>query len=530
MELEYFPKGLLAKKNAPLLTGIMRGVEREALRTDSHGKMAMTPHPEGLGSALTHPQITTDFSEALLEFITPPTHTIDDLFFQLDTIHRYTLGHMPNETLWTHSMPCEIGQEDGQIPVARYGSSNNGQMKTVYRVGLGHRYGRTMQTVAGVHYNFSLPNAFWAFLSSEQNSLDDLQQFKDTGYFSLIRNFRRHYWLLIYLFGSSPALCTSFVRNKQHNLATLNENTLYLPHATSLRMGDLGYQSSAQESLYVCYNDKNSYIKSLCKAITCPHAEYERIGIKGSDGQYQQLNTSLLQIENEFYSAVRPKRSARPGETALFALQNRGVEYIEVRCLDINPFTPLGVSAEQMYFVDTFLLYCALQSSPQSSPDESCIILRNQKRVVNQGRQPGLELETFDGKTTELTHWASDLLQALQPVAEALDSANGGEHHQQALEAQLAKVTDPAKTPSAQFLEGIQKSGKGFAQYAYALAAEHTASLKANPLSDDVQQRMNHMAEESIAEQHALESANNVEFDDFLAKYFQQYNTCKSCS
>ncbi|MFT5082161.1 MAG: glutamate--cysteine ligase [Lentisphaeria bacterium] len=525
-EIESLPKGLFLKKNAPLLTGMMRGVEREALRTDMNGTMASTEHPQRLGSALTHPQITTDFSESLLEFITPPTHSVDDLFNQLYATHRFTLSQLDNELLWTSSMPCAIGQ-DGNIPVARYGSSNIGRMKTVYRVGLGHRYGRAMQAVSGVHYNFSLPNAFWAFLSQHQNSLSDLQDFKDEGYFNLIRNFRRNYWLLIYVFGASPALCKSFVSSKNHALQNIDENTLHLPFATSLRMGDLGYQSSAQESLYVCYNTKASYVKSLCGAITTPHPAYQEIGIKDDRGLYKQLNTSLLQIENEFYSSVRPKRTAKSGETALSALQNRGVEYIEVRCLDVNPFESVGLSREQVYFLDTFLLYCALQSSPQTSREETARILRNQKRVVNNGREPGLQLDDLSGGKIDLKFWGLGLLAGMRSAAELLDAANQCEHHQSALELQKEKLLDAGKTPSARILNTLKEGELSYSDYALDLSKRHCAALVEQPLDAAIMKRMADMAEESLAEQQAIEEQESSDFDSFIVEYYQQYKSCR---
>lgn len=528
--IESFPRALFDKKNAPLLGGILRGVERESLRTDLTGTLAKTPHPQGLGSALTHPQITTDFSEALLEFITPPTHQVDDLFAHLEAIHKYVATQLDDEMLWATSMPCALGK-DNEIPVAQYGCSNNARMKTIYRVGLGHRYGRSMQTVAGVHYNFSLPNAFWAFLSREQNRLDDLQEFKNEYYFRLIRNFRRHYWLLIYLFGASPAMCKTFVQNKAHGLQTLpDEHTLYLPYATSLRMGDLGYQSKVQESLYVCYNEIQSYIQTLCCAITRSHPDYEKIGLKNSEGEFNQLNTSILQIENEFYSAIRPKRTARPGETALNALRHRGVEYIEVRCLDVDPITPLGVTRQMVYFLDTFLLYCALKDSPETNLDESSMILSNQKNVVTKGREPGLTLESYTQGTLKASEWGLDVIQSMQPVAELLDACHGGESHQKSLEKQKNKLLDSNLTPSAKILNALNENQQSFGEFALSLAKQHHQGLSYPELSDYTTNRMSQMAEESLAEQKAIEEGTNEDFESFLKQYYQQYASCRGSS
>src|SRR6266705_3158582 len=226
-------------------------------------------------------------------------------------------------------MPCGL-PTDETIPIGRYGSSNVGRAKSAYRMGLSHRYGRRMQTISGIHYNFSLP---------EQVSNDE--------YFGLIRNFRRHSWLLLYLFGASPAVCSTFVAGTEHGLDRLSNDSLYLPYATSLRMGRLGYQSDAQSSLKVSYNNLESYAASLQDALTRPYPEYERIGIRDGDN-YRQLATSLLQIENEFYGTIRPKRVIRPGERALHALRDRGVEYVEVRLMDLDPFHAVGIATGTM--------------------------------------------------------------------------------------------------------------------------------------------------------------------------------------
>ena len=529
------PAELYKPENAPLLTGILRGVEREALRTTWQGMLAQSPHPEGLGSALTHPLITTDFSEALLEFITAPTHCIEQLFSQLEATHRFTQSQLAeDELLWTHSMPCMLGEEHN-IPVAQYGQSHNGNMKTVYRKGLGHRYGRRMQTVAGVHYNFSLPKAFWAFLHRHDNSLLDLQHYSDARHFGLIRNFRRHYWLLIYLFGASPAICESFIgprahAAKAHALTRLagTEHTLHLPFATSLRMGDLGYQSSAQESLHICYNSPESYIRSLCCAITQTHPAYAALGIKDSQGEYKQLSTGLLQIENEFYSAVRPKRSAHPGETALSALGNRGVEYIEVRSLDVNPDNPLGLDRDQVHFLDTFLLFCALQPSPNTTTEEAALILANQKLTVNKGREPNLQLHDLQQGKVALTTWGSELIDAMQDVAELLDTVNHCQHHQTSLAKQKAKLIDSERTPSAKMLATLSTLKCDYHTYANERAKAHKAELETPALCDSEIHHFETITKESKRKQAEMEKAQNESFDEFLQSYYKQYSNCAS--
>lgn len=521
------------RKNAALLNGILRGTEREALRVNPDGKLALSPHPINLGSALTHPQITTDFSEALLEFITPPTHRKEELFEQLHLIQSFVATQLDDELLWTSSMPCMLG-DDNNIPVALYGSANNARMKTTYRVGLGHRYGRAMQTISGVHYNFSLPDALWAWMRTKENSLEDLQDYKDRKYFALIRNFRRYFWILIYLFGASPAICKSFVKGRAHDLLLMphNDHTLHKPWGTSLRMGDLGYQSSAQENLYVCYNLKSTYIKTLCKAITTPYADYEQIGLKDETGEYKQLSTGILQIENEFYSAIRPKRTAKPGETALMALCNRGVEYIEVRCLDVDPFNPLGINREQIRFLDVFLLWCCFTESPPCDQSDAANSLYNQERVVNEGRKPDVELIDTHNNKVSLTAWASSLLNDMQRCATVLDESelDGSEPsddlYQQSLQQQLAKVKDASLTPSARILQELETRNLSYAKYTLATSKLHHEQLLEDKLPPKLIARFKKISAMSVEKQKQMEAQTQEDFTTYLANYYRQYSTC----
>ena len=524
------------KSQPKLLRGILRGLEKESLRVDSSGTLAQTPHPQSLGAALCHPRITTDYSEALLEFITEPHSCITTLLQQLDDIHRYTYSHIGSETLWTSSMPCALTR-DADIPVARYGSSNVGRMKSVYRLGLGNRYGRSMQTIAGIHYNFSLPDDLWQVLHKAEQSPLSLQDFKTERYFAVIRNFRRYYWLLIYLFGAAPAVCQSFVKGREHQLEKFDddEHTLYMPYATSLRMGDLGYQSAAQKELTVGYNELNSYLQTLCGAITRSHTDYREIGVKGEpdaseqDESYRQLNSNLLQIENEFYSAIRPKRTAKPGETALGALQRGGVEYIEVRCIDLNPFEPMGITAEQMRFIDSFLVYCLLADSPDSDSTENLRINENQHRIVYRGREPGLKLQTAVGEC-DMKILAAELIDGIEGSAKLLDHAfNSGlntDQHQQSLDAQRAKVDNPELTPSAQLLQAMRDGNKTFFKLSLEQAQKHRASFNGNSLKPCTKDQYAAMAEQSIDDQKAIEEADSVNFETYLSDYYQQYQNC----
>ncbi len=477
-----------------------RGIEKESLRSLSGGGLAMTPHPAAMGSALTHPNITTDFSESQVELITGVHKDIDACLKELHEVQQFTMRSMGEEMLWVSSMPCGLPADDA-IPIGHYGTSNVGRAKSVYRTGLGHRYGRRMQTISGIHYNWSLPG-----VSSEE-------------YFGLIRNFRRHAFLLLYLFGASPAVCSTFVAGRAHQLQALSPHTMYLPHATSLRMGRLGYQSDAQASLAVSYNSLEGYGQSLQDALTQPYPPYEAIGVRAPDGSYQQLGTSLLQIENEFYGTIRPKRVIFPGERPLHALRERGVEYVEVRLMDLDPFETVGITAPTLRFLDMFLLHCLLTPSPADSPREISALAHNQQKVAERGREPGLQLERGDATVT-LKDWGLTLVAELLPIARHLDAAHGGNAYAQAVEDAQASLHEPQRLPSARVLQAVEKDhGGSFVAFVRAQSQATRRTALDAPMSAKTLDRFETLAAQSRAEQQAIEAADTMPFDIYLQEY-----------
>lgn len=503
----------------------LKGLEKESLRITDDGRIAQTPHFSSLGSALTHPYITTDYSEALLEFITPPyPQGLATLAF-LDDIHRFVFHHLPpQEQLLATSMPCEFDQ-DQDIPIARYGDSNIGQMKYVYRLGLSYRYGRTMQAIAGIHFNYSIHEGLWPVLQALFSSDRETEAFKSEAYFALIRNFQRCGWLLLYLFGASPAVCKNFLECRKEipsNFSKFNHNTYYAPFATSLRMSDIGYKNQTQSKLYINLNSLDDYVASLCHAIETPHPPYEAIGIK-VEGQYRQLNANILQIENEFYSPVRPKQITRSGEKPTLALKRRGVRYIEVRSLDLNPFEPLGIHHSQMLFLEALLLYCLIKPSPPLSHPENQAIQANLLATAYRGRDPALTLNQ-NGRPILLRKWAQSLCFELQSLCEMLDQQHSGTPYQDSLADQMEKVQYPEKTPSAQMLSEMQKHNESFAGFALRRSQIHADYFRGRPLSSDKLAQLNQVARESLAEQKRIEATDQMDFDEFLRRYFAQ--TC----
>ncbi|ELY6343689.1 glutamate--cysteine ligase [Cronobacter muytjensii] len=498
------------------LKGIRRGLERETLRVTPEGELATTGHPESLGAALTHKWITTDFAEALLEFITPVDGDIDHMLTVMRDIHRHTARMLGDERMWPLSMPCYI-KEGQDIELAQYGTSNIGRFKTLYRSGLKNRYGALMQTISGVHYNFSLPLAFW----QAKCQVEDAGSGKEAisaGYFRLIRNYYRFGWVIPYLFGASPAICSSFLQGKPTTLPFEKTDCgmYYLPYATSLRLSDLGYTNKSQSNLGITFNDLHSYVAGLKRAIKTPSEEYAALGLK-KEGEYLQINTNILQIENELYAPIRPKRVTRDGESPSDALLRGGIEYIEVRSLDINPFSPIGVDENQVRFLDLFMVWCALADAPEMSSDELLCTRTNWNRVILEGRKPGLTLGIgCETAQFPLEKVGKDLFRDLRRVAQTLDGINGGQEYQQVCDRLVACFDDPELTYSAQILRSMIENGIGGT--GRELADRYRTMLREEPLQALQEEDFRKEQAASLARQREIEAADTEPFDEWLAK------------
>jgi glutamate--cysteine ligase len=500
-----------------LLHGL-RGIERESLRVTHNGELALTPHPRALGSALTHPSLTTDYSEALLELITPAEQDVALTLDKLDKLHRFVYAELGDEILWNNSMPGLLPETDDGIPIANYGTSNIGKLKYVYRIGLALRYGRTMQCIAGIHYNYSLNEEVWRLLHADQQSTASAVDFQSDRYLALIRNFRRTNWLLMYLFGASPALDRRFLRGRQHTLETFDADTLYRPYATSLRMSDLGYSNTtAQAALHADYDTLPGYLDALAKAVSQPYPAYEAIGTQ-RDGEWVQINTNVLQIENEFYSTIRPKRVTYPGERPLHALAARGVQYVEVRCMDIDPFEPVGISLETSRFLDAYLLVCALDDSAPLPPQPYAEANQNFARVTTEGRKPGLEL-IRDGHPLAMIDWAEELFVKIEAAAARLDALQGGDAHARSVAVQRAKLADASLTPSARVLQTMRDKQQSFLEFGLEVSEAHAAYFRARPLEPREANEFAELAKQSLEEQAKLEREEVGSFDAFVAAY-----------
>jgi glutamate--cysteine ligase len=505
--------------DADTLRGMRRGLEKESLRVTAGGALAQTPHAAAFGSALTHPWITTDYSEALIELITPATHSIAETLGFLDDIHRFVYAHLGEEELWVNSMPCVLGEDDS-IPLAQYGRSNIGRMKTLYRRGLGVRYGRKMQTIAGIHYNLSFPDTFFRRWQEAEGDTRDVGAFRSEKYFDLVRNFQRQSWLLLYLLGASPAVCSTFLKGRQHRLQSSGQGTLYLPEATSLRMSSLGYQNTVQSELQVSYNGLDQYVRDLDHAIRTPYPPFEALGLKDAQDEYQQINTNVLQIENEYYGLIRPKRTTQRGERPTVALSRRGVEYVELRCVDLNPFAPIGIDSTSAHFLEVFALHCLLRDAPPFADGEYRCLPKNQELVVERGRDPELVLR-FCGQERKFHELAAEVVAELADVAKVLDAAHGTDAYSRAIAHEAQKLEDPELTYSAIILRELAGNGCSFFEFGRATAARQAEHFRARPLADARAAEFVALAAASHREQAELEAADTLSFPEFLAAWFR---------
>ena len=510
--------GLVNSGERAVLVGGLKGVEKESLRVTPDGRISMAPHPRALGSALTHEHITTDYSEALLELVTPTFTTSWELLQYLTDAHQFVYRQLDEELLWNTSMPCAL-KGDASVPIAQFGTSNVGRMKTIYRVGLGLRYGRTMQAISGVHFNYSFPAQFWDVLADVLKDGAPRQQFMSAMYFALLRNYRRHGWIVHYLFGVSPAVCRSFVAGRDdHGLLELGRGTLYAPYATSLRMSDLGYRNKSQADVTISVNSLDDYVRDLSRAISTPSAEYERLGVE-VDGEWRQLNANVLQIENEYYAFIRPKRVARSGERPTKALRRAGVEYVEMRSLDVSALDPVGVNQNKLRFLEAFAAFCTLAPSLPIDNGAQLELDRNHVTVARRGREPGLTLR-LEGRDADMRSWAREILDAMQGTCELLDYGDPKRPYSAALAAQSRKLDDAAATPSARLLKEMEDTGESFFELALRMSRGYKAYFtELHPPDAARTAEFTAEAEASLEAQARLEAAPQPPFREYLAAY-----------
>ena len=312
--------------------------------------------------------------------------------------------------LWPFSMPPKI-RDESEINLGYYHQSNIGLLKHVYRRGLKVRYGPAMQCVSGMHYNFSIKPESLAILNKSNT-----REVTDNTYLGIIRNFKRLFWFVLLEFGETNVVDKSFVRNRPHNLEELNSQDMYLKHATSLRMSEIGYQSKAQKNLNIKYNSLSNFLKKIKGAITDPFAEFEHKGLMDLNKELHQISNGIIQIENEYYDSIRPKRSAYKDVRPYELLKKYGIEYLEIRGIDISPHDITGISVQQIKFIDLLLIYCLVMQSPKISNDEKKSIDSNDYKVIYGGRNPDTKIK-IKGRYIDIESARKNIYEDLKLIA-----------------------------------------------------------------------------------------------------------------
>ncbi|MCU7797823.1 MAG: glutamate--cysteine ligase [Candidatus Thiodiazotropha sp. (ex Myrtea spinifera)] len=511
------------------ITGSKIGLEKEGLRVSRNGVLSDTSHPYALGSALTHPSITTDFSEALLELITPPTLCAENALHYLTETETFVHQNLADEMVWSASMPCIVENAD-QIPIANYGHSDSGMSKQVYRRGLAHRYGKMMQVIAGIHFNHSFSDDLWPVLQKLSGDNGEIQSFIADGYMHTLRNVQRYDWLLLYLFGASPATDRSFA-GAGERLERFDKETYYAPYATSLRMGDMGYTNRLQtgRQMNIDCNSLDGYLSTMQGILKKSHPAYEEIGVI-IDGIHQQLNTHLLQIENEFYTSVRPKQIPLSGESPLEALQQRGIRYLELRSIDVNPFTPTGVEIAQLHFLEVFTHFSLISESPYIDHSSTDINRHNLNQTAYFGRSSGLKLNN-NGKEVSLREWGNQIFDQMQPVAELLDKAHNTNQYLNALKHYQRYLSEPELTPSAKLLSGMREQRESFSGFIQQQSASHHDHYLSRSLSQARFEYYEALTRQSFRQQRHLECQSEGLYGDHESKITNDrpYFGCEPC-
>ncbi len=492
-------------------------LEKEMLRVDNKGHISMRKHPESLGAALTHPYISTDFSEAQLELITPPFHSIPKVIDFLSDLERFIVNRIDDEMFWPFSMPCILPTE-GKLPLAKYGPSSEGQNRELYRRGLAYRYGGKMQTMSGIHYNFSFSEEFWDYFSCRSLSSDDRKSFISNSYLHIVRNFLRWGWLHTYFFGTSPWVDKSYFE-KEPAFLKLHKNRIYYgDYATSIRLSTLGYYSKGQAQKRIRFNGLEEYIRDLEYAVSTPYDAFQRLGVF-RNGERRQLNANILQQESEHYSRIRPKPNIIPGCRPLDVLKGTGVSYLEIRAVDLDPFELGGIRGDQLHFLYAFIVYCLFKGSKPIGLSEQKEIIENQSKMSLKGRYPKLKLRR-EGKPILMREWAQAILKEMDTVAQLLDEQLGVEFYSRALERQKAKLEDSKLTPSFRIQEELIKGNKTMAVLAREFTEKHIGVLK--------EKKMSHSMEKMLSEECVKSLQKKKEqqvYDDFILKGYEDLET-----
>lgn len=500
------------------------GIEKECLRILPNGQLANNNHPKELGSTLTHPNITTDYAESQLEIITKPDSNSSALITELTELHSFIYGQISNKNLlWPASIPGNLPSAK-DILIAKYGSSAKALYKELYRLGLGYRYGKTMQLICGIHYNFSFGSKFYQLFFTKINQLPDWNQGNVNDlYMSIIRNYQRISWLITYLFGASPAYNAKFIEPSvatANYLISYNKTSYLAPYGTSIRESSLGYTNKNNVDLSIDYSSLNSYINGLKEALSTPDPNFMSLGQYRYDKQIQ-INCNTLQIENEYYTVARPKPKPHPNLRPYKALEQHGIDYIEIRNIDLNPFSPTGIDKQQCDLLELIIYYCCLTESPDFTVQERAIIKSNKNKTALLGRQPDLQLKLPKSEQyISLKTWAKRIFADLTKLANLFDKNNNTKDYTNSINYYSKMIETPALTSSGRIYNDLINQDLDYTEYFLNKAVEFKKYYDTMQLSADKLSYYNNLAAESIKQRLEVENydlQHGITLDHLLA-------------
>lgn len=400
------------------------GVEREGLRVGVKGELSRNKHPKVFGNKIMNPYITTDFSESQLELITPVFNTSKEVYDFLNALYDIVALEIGDEYIWPESMPCVI-PDDREIPIATFCKCKQGEEARAYREELLRKYGGKIQLISGIHYNFSLNDDVLNKLYENSSKKEDFKTFKDNLYLKIVRNYLRYRWLLIYLLGSTGVVHSSYKGECLKKLDNISQGAYSCEGIVSYRNSDCGYGNRI--TLFADYTSTREYVNSVKRFI--------------KDG--------LIQSPKEFYNSVRPK--GKNPNKILDSLLEEGIQYLEYRSIDINPFSKGGISLEDLEFLELFNLYLLFKEESDYK-DWQIDGLENQKNIARNG---GLDIELIrDGEKVSKVQWGLEILNEIRDINHILNLGKG-----ELIDAQIEKIKDYKKTNTYRFIELVKEKG-----------------------------------------------------------------------
>ena len=380
------------------------GIEKESQRVHSDGSIVTSSHPKAFGNRRFHPYIQTDFAESQLELVTPPMKKLEDTLRWLSAIHEVTLRTLPeNEFIFPFSMPAGLPPEE-HIKVAQLDNHED----VAYREHLVQSYGKYKQMVCGIHYNFQIDPKFIEALFHAQNETQSAVDFQNDFYLKIAKNFLRYQWILLYLFSATPTVEEKYFRG----------NLPLKPHqyVRSLRSGKYGYVNDPK--IHVSYDSLQEYVETL------------EHWVKSGD----------LIAEKEFYSSVRLRGAKKARD-----LLEKGIQYLEFRLFDLNPFAPYGMELADTKFIHYFIL---LMVWLDDTADQEGIKL---------GKARLAEVAWEDPREQSVYAVEGELV--LLEMLKMLEQLNVSDEIKTIVKDKLGQFADPSQTLCAKVVSAIEQVG-----------------------------------------------------------------------